>query len=80
MKQPQTLLIARIKAGWTQKMLAQVCDVTQTTISHLETGKTYPQEITKKRIEIALGSPIDWQRTKYDAIIRSNGKQVTEEI
>lgn len=71
----ETLKIARIKNGWTQQDLANVCNATMVTISNLETGKHSPQEQTKRKIEIVLG-PIDWTATKDEGLIQSNGHHI----
>ena len=66
-----TLREARIRSGWSQIDLAKVCDLTQTTISHIENGKTTPAERTRRQIEVICGK-VDWQRTREQAIILSN--------
>lgn len=69
---PPTLREARIRSGWSQKALAKVTDLTQATISNIETGRHVPQEITRKQIEVCCGK-VDWSRTREQAIISSNG-------
>lgn len=68
-----TLRIARIRSGWSQGQLAQVADISTVSISNLETGKHSPQDLTRKRIEIALGTEIDWQATKMQGAVLKNG-------
>ncbi|MEX0610311.1 MAG: helix-turn-helix transcriptional regulator [Balneolaceae bacterium] len=72
-KKLPTLRIARIASTWSQEALAQVADVTQATISNIEIGRHDPQPITRRRIEIALGTGIDWKETKRQALFLSNG-------
>ena len=72
-----TLRIARIKSGWSQTQLAQVADISVVSISNLETGKHSPQELTRKRIEIALGTEIDWQETRVQGAAMLNGNHKT---
>ena len=74
-----TLQEARLGSGWTQGKLAELLDTTQATISHIETGKTSPSDLSRRRLESIFGR-IDWKRTKEQAIIASNGhiKKETE--
>lgn len=71
----KTLRIARIENGWSQQDLANVCSITQVTISNIETGKTEPLDMTKHKIESLLGK-IDWPGTKSHAVIISNGNRI----
>lgn len=75
-----TLREARIRAGWTQSQLAKVTDLTNVTISNIENGKTKPAVKTIRQIEVICGR-VDWQRTRDQAIILSNGhhKQIISE-
>ncbi|MEX1011068.1 MAG: helix-turn-helix transcriptional regulator [Balneolaceae bacterium] len=74
----KTLRIARIENGWSQTMLAKVCDLTQATISNLETGRTQPADRTRRQIETLFG-PIDWDETRKQAVILRNGHQTAIE-
>lgn len=69
MRTAQSLFIARISRGWSQQELANLVGLTQTTISHLETGRTAPKVQTRHSLESVLGT-IDWRVTKSEAIIR----------
>lgn len=74
----KTLREARIANGWTQHALAQVACLSTVTLSHIENGKTNPQDLTKRRIEIACG-PIDWDETRKQAVVISNGHKTAIE-
>lgn len=44
----------RFKKGFTQKQLADICDISYTTLKDIENGKRYPSESTIDRIADAL--------------------------
>ncbi len=46
---------ARKDMGWSQKDLAEITNLTQTTISQLEAGKGYPRHSTRVALQNALG-------------------------
>jgi len=55
---------ARQKAGLTQAELAERCNLTNVTISTLETGKSTARNGTRKAIEEVLGIRINWLVTR----------------
>lgn len=70
-----TLKIARTRKNLKQSQVAEILDITVTTISLIESGHVTPQQRTRKKLEMLLGK-IDWNATLYDGIrINSNGKQ-----
>ncbi len=59
-----TLSDARKNKGLSQEGLADKCDLSQWTITQIETGKIAPRPESRKRIENVLGQKIDWLTTK----------------
>jgi len=59
----RNLVLTRIDYKYTQKQLAELAGVTQSTISLIEQGKSYPQANTRHKIEKVVGA-IDWISTK----------------
>lgn len=55
-----TLKQARKAARIGQQVLSYYCEISQTELSLIETGKVKPHESTKRKIEIVLNCKIDW--------------------
>ena len=49
----------RRRRGWSQRRLARLADMAESTVSQLENGKIYPYPGWKKRLERVLGVPGD---------------------
>lgn len=47
----------RVKKGYNQKEFAKLCNITQTSLSHIETGKSSPHHSTEQRISEVLKVP-----------------------
>ncbi|MFP8489275.1 helix-turn-helix domain-containing protein [Gracilimonas sp. Q87] len=66
-----TLRTARVSKGIKQADLATMADINVATLSFIENGKTTPQEVTRQKLEQALGCSIDWRHTFEEAILRN---------
>jgi len=65
-----TLRESRRRHGISQKTLASLAFLTQTTISLIECGRKSPFQSTKNRIEHVLGQEISWSQTlKYGSTV-----------
>ena len=47
----------RVKKGYNQKEFAKLCNITQTSLSQIETGKCNPHHSTEQRISEVLRVP-----------------------
>jgi len=65
----QPLRRARLDAGLSQDDLAAMADVSQATISHIETGASYPSILSLARIARALG------RGPYELVALPEGER-----
>ena len=54
----------RAALGYTQLDLARLTSLSQSRISMIESGRTFPNAITRLRIQQALEQPVDWIATK----------------
>jgi transcriptional regulator with XRE-family HTH domain len=61
---------ARMLKGLTQDQLAELAETTQAVISYLENGRRFPNGATRKKVEAALGMPVDWISTRLEGPIR----------
>lgn len=57
-----SMAAARVNAGLTQKQLASVCGVSESTIISWESGKSVPRIDMLPVLESAYGLPIDYVR------------------
>ena len=57
-----SLAAARVNAKLTQKQLAEKCDVSESTVVAWETGRRYPNLKSLKKIEKAVGMPLNFIR------------------
>jgi len=60
-----TMAAARVNAGLTQKQLAVICGVSETTVINWESGKTVPRIDMLPVLEEAYGIPVDCVRFPY---------------
>lgn len=58
----KTLADARLDKGITQKMLAETVNMSTVQISILENRKAKPLNSTRRKIEAALQTKIDWEK------------------
>lgn len=81
----------RMKQGMTQAQLGERCDMSDQTISNIETGKTYPPKGTLSRICRALGETTSYllakageddvpedQRVVYRTLLELLRKELTD--
>jgi len=71
MKKRLILSEARSKKQWRQTDLAEETGLSQTQLSHLESGRCFPRPMTREKIEAALGIPIDWIGTRLQGPMTS---------
>jgi transcriptional regulator with XRE-family HTH domain len=50
----------RVKRGLSVRDLAELVGMSTAGLSHLETGRSVPRRSTKRLIELALDTKIDW--------------------
>ena len=50
----------RQELGWSQTQLAEVCGLTQASVSHLESGKHSLSAETLRKVALGLGVSTDW--------------------
>jgi transcriptional regulator with XRE-family HTH domain len=55
---------ARKKAELTQVEVSELAGIPQSHFSSIESGKMFPLGQTRKKIESAIGIPIDWVKTR----------------
>lgn len=57
-----SMAAARVNAGLTQRQLATICGVSETTVINWENGKRVPKVSMLPVLEAAYGIPIDYVR------------------
>ena len=67
----------RSASGYSQMKLAELTGISQSTISQIEQGRTYPQAVTRYKIEKILG-PVDWIATKLHGSINLTAYEENE--
>lgn len=60
-----SMAAARINAGLTQKQLASICGVTESTVISWEKGKSLPSIKKLPLIESAFGIPLDYVKIPF---------------
>jgi transcriptional regulator with XRE-family HTH domain len=60
-----TMASARVNAGLTQKQLAEVCEVSESTVINWENGKSHPHIKRLPLLEKAYGIPLDYVKIPY---------------
>ena len=60
-----SMAAARVNAGMTQKDLAEVCKVSESTVVKWERGETSPHIKRLPLLEKAYGIPLDYVRIPY---------------
>ena len=60
-----SMAAARVNAGLTQKQLAVICGVSETTVINWESGKSVPRVDMLPVLEDAYGISIDYVRFPY---------------
>ena len=59
----KSLKTLRCDSGMDQRLLAERSEITLLTIQNIESGRTVPHPDCRKRLEICLGSRINWLKT-----------------
>lgn len=59
-----TLAEIRSRKKITQQQLAEITGLSQVAISRIQRGIARPRLQTRKLLEFALGTQVDWQQTK----------------
>lgn len=60
-----SMAAARVNAGLTQKGLAKVCKVSESTVVNWEAGKSMPSVRKLHLLETAYGMPLDYVKIPY---------------
>lgn len=71
----QPLKVARAIADETSRELSAQSGVSEVTLSHIESGSVRPIVKTRKKIEEALGLPVDWDSTYNIGRMKRRGRE-----
>jgi len=76
-----TLLECRNKKNFSQMELSAKADISQTQLSFIENGRAIPHPNTRRKLEQALGSEVDWITTRLgSSLIRGGFVERTDAV